>query len=265
MVWQVLKHQLKQRMQYRESFLISILLHPVMMAVHTLFFKGIYAYNGQHVLLGYSLNQMIWYFGAIYFFYYLVWNGTDKSMSDKVLYSGMETQLVRPFSMMFWEFSQLLSQKMLSVVFEFLPVLGIYFIICTPGFMTVDGFFQYLILTGLSFLQFFFLSYLFGLLSFVWQNISAFQTIKFIIVNVFAGASLPIAFFPMAVQKVILMLPFHYLFHTPVQYLLGKMGNNSWSLFLTDAAIQSGWILLFYLMSQWLYRRTMKHYLSAGG
>lgn len=261
----VLKLQLKQRLQYRETFLVSILLHPIMMVVHTLLFKGIYEYNQENTMAGYSLKQMIWYFGAIHFFYYLVWNGTDKSLTEKVLYGGMETQLIKPFSTMYWEFTQLISQKLLSFFLEFIPVFGIYMAICFPEFMSFTGFIQYLVLTAFAFVQFFLLSYMFGVLAFVWHNVSAFNALKFILVNVLAGASMPVAFFPGWLQKIIMALPFHYLFHTPVQYLLGKTEGSSWPVFFQDVLIHGAWLAALFMITQLIHKKTMRHYLSVGG
>jgi ABC-2 type transport system permease protein len=262
---QLVKHYLKVRLEYRASFLFSLGLHPLVMLLTLLMFKGIYSHHNVESLLGYSLGQMVWYFGASHFFYYLVWNMVDKNISDRVLYGRMDEQLVRPYSMLTWEFAQLLSQKLPSLAFEFLPVFGIYTLIWFPDFLSLRGLMQYLLLTGLGAVQFFLMSFCLGTLALRFGNVSSANVLKFVCVNLLAGVSLPIVFFPEALQRLILALPFHYLFHTPVSYLLGTSGASGWGAFLGTALHQSAWILLFFALTQLAYAGSIRHYRSVGG
>lgn len=263
--YHVFSHHLRQVLQYRGALLLSLFLHPLIMVFHTLMFKGIYEYNHQQTLLGYTLPQMIWYFGSIHFFYYLVWNNIDKSINEKVLYGGFEVQLLKPFSIMAWEFSQLASQKILSVIIEFVPVYLIYYFICFPDFMSVTGLCQYLILSVLALIQFFLMGFTMGVLSFKLNNLTFLNSIKFIIVNIFAGAAFPIEFFPEILKKIILVLPFHYLYYTPVQFLLGRVNIGVWKVFAECVMLQMLWILAFFIIARSVLNRTMKSYMSVGG
>ena len=261
----LVKHHLKVRLEYRASFLFSLLLHPLVMLLTTSMFKGIYAHHGLESLLGYSLGQMVWYFGASHFFYYLVWNMVDKELSDKVLHGRMDQQLVRPHSVLTWEFAQLVSNKLLSLLFEFSPVFAIYALIWFPDFLSLRGFIQYFLLTGLAMIQFFLMSFLLGVLAFRWTDVTSANVLKFIIVNLLAGVALPIVFFPETMQALILLLPFHYLFHTPVSHLLGTADVQHWGSFLSTFAHQSSWILLLLVLTLFTYRGSIRHFRSVGG
>ena len=257
------KHHLKLRLQYRETFLFSLLLHPLVMLLIFEMFKGVYA--KQELLLGYSQSQMVWYFGSSQFFYYLVWNIVDKNIAQKVMFGGMDRELVRPYSLLSWELVQLLAHKLLALVFEFLPVFLAYWLILRPDFLSAAGLLQYLILTALALLQFFLLGFLFGILAFLWQDVSAAQVLKFIIVNVFAGVALPIAFFPEGIQRVLYALPFQYLFHVPVQHLLGRVDVTRWDRFAVTCLWHCAWLVLLLISTTAASRRTIRHFLSAGG
>src|SRR3954467_7826477 len=97
-LWSLFQHHLKLRLQYRETFLFSLVLHPLVMLLILAMFKGVYA--NQERVLGYSQSQMVWYFGSSQFFYYLVWNIVDKNIAQKVMFGGMERELVRPYSLL---------------------------------------------------------------------------------------------------------------------------------------------------------------------
>jgi len=262
-LFSLFKHHLKLRLQYRETFIFSLVLHPLVMLLILAMFKGVYA--KQQTVLGYSQSQMVWYFGSSQFFYYLVWNIVDKNIAQKVMFGGMDRELVRPYSLLSWELVQLLAHKLLALVFEFIPVFLAYWLILRPDFLTGAGLAQYLILTALALLQFFLLSFLFGILAFIWQDVSAAHALKFIVVNVLAGVALPIAFFPQAVQRVLYALPFRYLFHVPVQHLLGRVDVARWDSFAVTCAWHSAWLLALFILTEAASRRTVRHFLSAGG
>jgi len=262
---ELFKHHLKQRLQYRTTFWFSLLLHPLVMLLVMFMFRGVYSHRQQSNLLGYSLGQMVWYFGASQFFYYLVWNIVDKNMSERVIYGTMDQQLVRPYSLFTWELVQLGAHKLHALAFEFLPVFLLYALIWRPEFLTASGVFRYGVLTLLAALQFFAMSFALGVLAFSWQDVSAFGLIKAAVVNLFAGVALPIAFFPRALQSCALALPFHYLFHTPVSYLLGTAPDTSWAAFGSVLVRQLGWTIGFVLVGLGLYRRSVRRFVSAGG
>jgi len=257
------KHHLKLRLEYRETFLLSLVLHPlVMLLILTLFDR---VYRDREIVLGYSRAQMVWYFGASQFFYYLVWNIVDKNIAHKVLFGGMDQDLTRPYSLMGWEWGQLLAHKLLALAFEFVPVFLLYCWILRPDFLTSAGLAQYLILTALAVTQFFLLSFLFGVLSFVVHDVSSAQALKFVIVNVFAGVAVPIAFFPSGMRRAILALPFKYLFLVPVSHLLGTVDVSRWDLFARSCAWSALWTALLFVAAAVATRRTTQHFLSAGG
>ena len=265
MLTQLLGHQLRIRLEYRGSFLFSLLLHPLVMLLTLWMFQGIYSHHRLDSLLGYSLHQMVWYFGASHFFYYLVWNMVDKNISDRVLHGRMDQILVRPYSLLTWELAALLSEKLLSLAFELIPVWAFFTWICPPDFMTVRGFCQYFLFTGLAVLQFFFMSFCLGLLALRSGDASSANVLKFVVVNLFAGVSLPIVFLPAALQQLITVLPFHYLFHTPVSYLLGTAGPQPWAATLRTAGKQCVWIGAFLVFARFSYTRSVRHFQSVGG
>lgn len=262
-LFSLFKHHLKLRLQYRETFLFSLVLHPLVMLLISAMFAGVY--QKQERVLGYSQSQMVWYFGSSQFFYYLVWNIVDKNIAHKVMFGGMDRELVRPYSLISWELVQLLAQKLLALAFEFIPVFLAYWLILRPDFLSGAGLAQYLILTALALLQFFLLSFLFGLLAFVWQDVSAAQALKFIVVNVLAGVALPIAFFPERMQRVLYALPFQYLFHVPVQHLLGRADVTRWDYFAMECLWHCAWLAALFVLTEAASRRTVRHFLSAGG
>jgi ABC-2 type transport system permease protein len=261
----IFRHLFTARLAYRNTLLFSTVLHPLVMLVTLLMLEGIYAHHGQPTLLGYSLPQMVWYFGAAQFFYQLVWNTVEKDVGERVLLGRLDQDLVRPFSLLAWELLNVSAQKALCFVFEFIPVLLVYTLICFPAFMTLEGFVQYLVLTAFAGVQFFLMSFVLASLTFVWQDASSLSAIKLLAVNLLSGVALPFAFFPEPVQKILLGLPFRYLFHTPVAHLLGRADVDGWRAFMLLLAHESVWSSLLLVAAWATYRRMITRLASAGG
>lgn len=96
--WQVLKTNLKTMVQYRGSFMISLAIDPIVLFINIKLFAAIFAYNQTNTILGYSLSQMIWYFGVTTFVWYFTWNFTDRRIAEIILLGDMVIDLLRPVS-----------------------------------------------------------------------------------------------------------------------------------------------------------------------
>jgi ABC-2 type transport system permease protein len=261
----IFRHLVAARLAYGGALLFSAVLHPLVMLVTSWMLKGIYAHHGHQLLLGYTLPQLIWYFGAAQFFYQLVWNTVEKNVGERVMLGRLDRDLVRPFPLLGWELLEVSSQKLLCFAFEFVPVIAVYTLICHPEFMTFGGFARYLLLTAFGFLQFFALSFVLASLTLVWRDSSSLSALKLLAVNLLSGVALPIAFFPRAVQDVILRLPFHYLFHTPVEHLLGRADATSSRAFIVLLGEECLWSCLLLLLAWLTQRQMLSRLTSAGG
>jgi ABC-2 type transport system permease protein len=261
----IFRHFVAARLAYKRTLLFSAVLHPLVMLVTSWMLKGIYTHHGQRVLLGYTLPQMVWYFGAAQFFYQLVWNTVEKNVGERVLLGRLDRDLVRPFPLLGWELLELSAQKLSCFAFEFVPVITVYTLICYPDFMTFGGFARYMLLTAFGCLQFFALSFLLASLTLFWQDSSSLSALKLLAVNLLSGVALPIAFFPQPLQDIILSLPFHYLFYTPVEHLLGRVDAASSDAFIVLLGKECLWSSLLLLLAWVTQRLMLARLVSAGG
>jgi ABC-2 type transport system permease protein len=204
----VIKLYLKVMIQYRTTFMLSLIGEPVLYLINIIYFSAIYAYNGKDTVLGYSLTQMIWYFAGISLVWQCIWNSTDNNISQKILSGDLAVDLLKPFSTLKLELAYALSARILAVMLEFVPVLAIYMLLFFPGFITIFVVIKFLIVMPLSFLMFFLLNYLIGLTAFFIKNNTSLQTVKYVLITLTAGGFIPLDFFPQWVQRVTGVLPF---------------------------------------------------------
>jgi ABC-2 type transport system permease protein len=262
---EILWLQLRVNFQYRKSFFLAVFISPVMLFLYIGVLKTIYGSDPGKLILGYTLPQMIWYFAGIRFFYTLIWSYPDKELSQQILTGDMTMRLLKPVSVLKWEFAKTLAVKICCFIFEFIPSLLLYIILVFPSFMTAESFGKYLVLVLTAFVLFFLISFLLGITAFLFQNTEAMQHIKFVVINILAGASMPIEFFPQVFQDIILTLPFKYLYYVPTQFLLNKPETNTWLAFLEAWILQLLWIVIFYGLVRIAGFFMIRRYNSVGG
>jgi len=208
---------------------------------------------------------MIWYFGATKFFYYLVWSTPDKEISDQIITGRITNTLILPISFMKWTITWVIASKVVSFVLEFLPSFLVFSILTFPDFLTLEAFLKYMALSGLSFLLFFYMSFIIGTMAFSWQSTASLESLKLILITIIAGAAIPIEFFPKAFQLVLDKLPFQYLCYKPIQFFLNKPEYQSMSVFYNTALIQLMWIGVFYFTAKIFWRSKIKNFIAVGG
>lgn len=262
---ELLKLNLKVNFHYRWSFLVSIFIDPILLFIFVSLISSIFQNTHEETIVGYNCTQMIWYMGAIKFFYYLVWSSPDSELTTNVLNGTLTVRLLKPVSIIKWEFVRAVSLKLCSFILEFLPAFCIYSLIAFPSFMTIEGCIKYLILSMLSFILFFFISFILGEFSLLFQSTEAIISMKMLIVNLFAGALIPIEFLPDKLQLIIKILPFQYLFYVPIQFLLNMPGTQDWKSFGIVSGILLFWIVIFAIITFSLWQILLKKYVSAGG
>lgn len=264
-LWASLKVNLKVMLQYKWGHLISLLIDPVIVVINISLFTSIYSYNKTHIIAGYSLSQMIWYFGVVTFVWYFIWNTTDQNMSVRILSGSMTTDLLKPLSIMQYEFSQALALRFGGIVFEFIPSLFLYSLFYYPDFLTVFSFLRFLAVISLSFVLYFLINFLIGLFAFVIKSNTSVQSVKFFIISIAAGAFIPLEFFPVWLNRLFSVLPFQYLFYWPIQFFLNKGTAAETGTFVSILLQQLLWIVALFLLSRFLFHKLVRRFCAVGG
>lgn len=263
--FEIFKLQLKKLYHYRLSFIVSTVSDPIILALYINLLKSIYSNSEESVILGYTFTQMIWYFAATKFFYYLVWSTPDREISDQIISGRIANSLILPISFIKWTFTWIVAGKVVSFILEFVPTFIIFSIMVFPEFLTIQAFMKYVTVTFLSFILFFFMSFVIGTLAFSWKSTVSLESLKIILVTIIAGASLPLEFFPEVMQSVITKLPFQYLCYIPIQFFLNMSEYQSLGAFVYVVVMQVVWVFVFYLAARFYWRKKIKDFIAVGG
>ncbi len=114
----------------------------------------------------------------------------------------------------------------------------------------------------MSFLLNYCLKMCLGLLAFWIGRVDGIAQVYTIVMIFLAGNIIPLDLMPAAVERVTFFLPFRYLYFFPVQLLQGRLDFLS---ALGGLAIQGMWLVLAYLLMQWVFAAGVRRYGAYGG
>lgn len=251
--------------QYRVSFLLSMIIFPLMLVVNVMLFQGIYDYTGAETIKGYTLSQMIWYFASVPFVWVFIWTMTAYRVSNRIIRGDLTMDFLRPMSLFHFEFAHHIGQRLTALGLEFVPPLLIYSAIYYPDFMTFASLGKFCITAALASVLMFFLSFLIGMAAFGLKNIRALEDLKSVLMGVFGGALIPIDFLPEAVRKAADVLPFKYVFYEPLQFFLNNPAKAGWDPLMKTVLMQLFWIVVLYVVIRLLWSVASKRFCAVGG
>ena len=127
------------------------------------------------------------------------------------------------------------------------------------------SFIRFLIEAVLAFLTFFSFNFLLGLAALRLRNTLAMRSVKHIVIGTLAGAFFPLDFFPDGMIRVLNWTPFPHLFYWPAQFFLNRGEASSWSGLVRNLETGFPWLVVLLGAGFLLWRRTVRHYVDAGG
>ena len=77
----------------------------------------------------------------------------------------------------------------------------------------------------------------------------------------FSGATFPLDILPLALQKVLYLLPFPYLIFFPIQVYLGKINGET---LMGGLLVALFWVIILNFAMRWIWNKGLKVYQAFG-
>ncbi len=183
-------------------------------------------------------------------------------LDDQIRLGKLSPKLLRPLDVLWWELSAHLSERVVRLPFM-LAVLGLGVLIVPGTRITPDVWhaFTYLVCILLAFTIRFLIAYCIGLLTFWFDQATAVDEFYYVVAAFLSGGFAPLELYPDQVRALIEWTPFPYLIYYPVRVLTGAADAGET---LRIFAAQLGWLLLFVLLRERLWRRGLVRYAAVG-
>lgn len=260
-----IKLNIKIMFQYRKSFLLSALIHPLELVIGAVIFTSVYAFGNLESIHGYSLSQIVWYIGGMQIVGTIIWNNASGRLSNQILDGSLSILLLKPTSVFMFELANAVALRAVGILFEFFPILIIQIILFFPDFITIASTLKFVLCVFLSFFLFFLLNFAVGMTAFYMKNNSSMIALKFILTAFAGGTLIPIEFLPGWLQRLSEILPFRYLYYEPLQFFLNREAAGRWEYFVHVLGMQLLWIGLFFIGIKLVWPKVIKHFCAVGG
>lgn len=221
------------------------------------------SYN-KTVVPGWDISQLAVYYIFLLIATVLLVSHVEVDVSDRDIKEGRFTNYItKSFSYYWLKFFEELPYRLLQGFFGILILVLV--ILLFPGFIKLNlnfmQLFLSLVLLCLSFFISFNLKMILGLTSFWMTDSSGLRNAHEIIMVIFAGFIMPLTLMPEIVSKIASFLPFSYIIYYPVIAFQNKLSTLQ---SLQVIGIQIFWIVLFYFLYKFVFKKGVKKFTGVG-
>lgn len=252
-----------EQLQFRLGSLVTVAGNLIYLVLIYFLWKAIFASAGTDEVNGMTFSDTLIYLvlaSALFSFMemYLVWYMGNDIQSGKIVLDLIKPIGYRKF--LFWTQS---GSLVMSFLMTFLPTfLVVYFL--TDGVIHLGVnllFFMVSVVFALTIN--FCIDFFIGTVCLYTQSIWGINIMKEVIVLLLSGATIPLAFFPDTLRRIVSYLPFQSIYNTPLTILI----RNSMPLqeTLTMLAVQLFWACVMLLLTSLFWRRSIRKITVNGG
>lgn len=220
-----------------------------------------YQASGATIINGQSVAMVVWGLMLVQSFHGATRPNVSRLIEDDVKNGTLAYSISRPYSYILFQLFAFIGRIIPKLFSNLLIGIIAAFILVGPVFFSVKSILLGLILLILGYLLDFLISMIIGLVAFWIEDVSALVWIYQKGQMIFGGAIVPIALFPDYLQNVANYLPFSQLYYGAARLMV----NFEMSLFKQFLLIQLAWILIFALLSTYLFKKGIKNVSVNGG
>jgi ABC-2 type transport system permease protein len=246
---------------YRFGFFFTIAGNIVYMVVVYFLWRSIYA--TANTLRGLTFNETFLYVALGSAVFILLKTYADWYISYEIREGFIAIYLAKPVDYQLYTLAVSMGGVLISLAAITLPTIGMLYFVFRVPFHAGPGLALFPVSLGLAFLISFNFDFFVGVLSFYSESIWGISITKEVIVTLCSGALIPLPFFPDALQRLLLALPFQAIYHTPLMMITRP--NQDWEAYLPMLGVQLFWAILTFALSRLFYNQAVKVVRVAGG
>ena len=246
---------------YRTNYYSGILIYSINIGAYYFLWSAIY--GGKEEIQGLSVLQMTTYVAVAWMARAFYFNNIDREIATEIQEGKVAIEMIRPYNYLGMKTMAALGEG----IFRFL-----FFSI--PGMIIVALIFPISFSANLTTWMFFFLSLLFsfivntqinlltGIMTFFLLNNVGLIRAKRVVIDLFSGLLLPISFYPVWAQDVMMYLPFQAISYIPSMiFTEGFVGSEIYQALL----LQAVWAILLLIPIKLLWSLAKKQLIVQGG
>lgn len=249
--------------QFRMAMLVMVAGNLLYLTVVYFFWKAVYASSGSDIVNGMTFSDTLIYLvlaTALFNFMemYTVWEVGRNIQSGKIVLDLLKPMRYRSY--LFWSFS---GTFVTQFFFTFLPT---FIIVCavTGGAVPLGiNLLYFIVSVVMAVIINYAIDFMTSTICLYTESIWGINMMKQVIVLLLSGATIPIAFFPENLKKIVGYLPFQSIYNTPLTILLEK--EPEITTVLSALGIQLIWCIALLILSSIFWNISIRKITVNGG
>ncbi|MBW4514771.1 MAG: ABC-2 family transporter protein [Timaviella obliquedivisa GSE-PSE-MK23-08B] len=221
---------------------------------------GVWGQAAQGGQFGLSSLEFIRYFLAAFLarqftVVWVIWEFEREIVEGKLSF-----RLLQPIDPGWHHFASHVAERFARLPFAIALIILFFFLY--PEAVWIPSLSNFLLCTLVVMLAFvlrFTSQYTFAMFAFWVERANSIESFWFLFYLFLSGLIAPVRIFPPALQAIVMWTPFPYLIDFPASILVGLPVN-----LVQGLCIMIGWIVLFFGLNRWLWRRGLKRYSGMG-
>ena len=246
---------------YRTGFLFTIFGNMLYMAVAYFLWHSIY--QNTTTIHGLSFNETFIYVALGSTVFVLLKTYADWQIAHEIEDGTISIYLTKPVDYQLYAMCLSLGSTLTNLAAITVPALLLLVLVFKVTIPLGPGLLLFPVSLFLAFMISYFFDYATGLSAFYTESIWGISTTKEILISVLAGALVPLQFFPDAIQKVLLLLPFQAIYYTPLMMITRP--QQDWGTLLSMLGVQAFWTIVLLMGTRLFYNQAIKVLRVAGG
>ena len=267
--WTFFRVSINERLVYRGDFMLGTLLRFLPTVTQIFFWWAIFDAVPKEDIAGYLYGDMVAYYLLVTISRaFSSMPGLTSGIANQVRDGEIKKFLIQPVDMLGCLLVQRVAHKLVYYLIATLPFALVFFLcrqFFVQGWPSADVLVIYFVSLALSFLLGFFLEACIGLIAFWFLEVTSLMFIYMLLNFLLSGHMFPLELLPeepVNIRMWLDFLPFKYLAYFPAAVFLGKIQGAD---LYTGLAIEAGWVLFFFWLSRYLWRRGVRRYSGFGG
>ena len=251
-----------EMVQYRLSLFVMVVGNMLYLIVIYFLWKAIYASAGTERVNGMTFSDTLIYLvlaTALYTFMemYAVWEIGRDIQSGKMVLNLLKPMEYRSY--LFWSYSgTLVSHFLLTFIPTFVVVR-----LVTGNTIPLGWNLAVFLVSAVMAVEInYSIDFIVGTICIFTESIWGINIMKQVIVLLFSGATIPVAFFPEKLKTVVYFMPFQSIYNTPLTILLGRESSDN---LLWMLGLQLFWCLMLGFVSRLFWSRSIRRITVNGG
>ncbi|MFC0562293.1 ABC transporter permease [Halalkalibacter alkalisediminis] len=246
---------------YRTNYYSGILIYSINIGAYYFLWTAIY--GGQEDIQGLSVLQMTTYIAIAWMARAFYFNNIDREIAMEIHDGKVAIEMIRPYNYLGMKTMQGLGEGLFRLLFFSVPGMVIVALLFPISFSaSLTTWLMFFVSLVFSFIVNTQINLLTGIMTFFLFNNSGLIRAKRVVIDLFSGLLLPISFYPLWAQSVMMYLPFQAISYIPSMiFTEGFVGNEIY----TAVMLQAFWAMILMIPIQLLWSLAKKQLIVQGG